>query len=288
VGSDQVSPASEQCDDGHLRPGDCCSATCTLEPNCQCLTPNPPLSPPRQVCSSTVACGDSKVGGTEVCDDGNTLDGDGCSHDCNNIEIGYDCPSAGGTCTPRADPCGNGSLDSQEACDDHNQVAGDGCAANCQVEPGYVCPTAGQACQPIEVCGDRKVSYTRGETCDDRNQAAGDGCSATCHIEPGYVCTTAQPSVCTYDVACADRRITGSETCDDGNQTAGDGCSATCPTIPRRRTPPARPPSISGTTTTPRSTSQFRGSSRYRRRPTGPTCTTARSSIPMWRPSSIR
>ncbi|HEY5956302.1 MAG TPA: DUF4215 domain-containing protein, partial [Polyangiaceae bacterium] len=82
----------EQCDDGNLRAGDCCSGVCRLEPNCVCTTPSPALVPPHQVCHSTVVCGDGKVSGIEVCDDGGTVAGDGCAADCSIVESGWSCP----------------------------------------------------------------------------------------------------------------------------------------------------------------------------------------------------
>jgi cysteine-rich repeat protein len=55
----------------------------------------------------------------ETCDDGNTVDGDGCSHRC-IIEA-----------------CGDGLVQFGlgETCDDGNTVSGDGCDSTCHVEP---------------------------------------------------------------------------------------------------------------------------------------------------------
>ncbi len=54
----------------------------------------------------------------EACDDGNTLDCDGCSSSC-QIELGY--------------LCGDGTVNEVcgETCDDSNTVDGDGCSASC-------------------------------------------------------------------------------------------------------------------------------------------------------------
>ncbi len=61
-------------------------------------------------------CGDGEVGIGEVCDDGNTMSGDGCSEDCESDET-----------------CGNGIIDeiTNEVCDDGNNENGDGCSASC-------------------------------------------------------------------------------------------------------------------------------------------------------------
>ena len=72
-------------------------------------------------------CGNRMLDSTEVCDDGNTGAGDGCSDDCKSNET-----------------CGNGILDplrivggvSQlaEVCDDHGFLAHDGCSPACGLE----------------------------------------------------------------------------------------------------------------------------------------------------------
>jgi fibro-slime domain-containing protein len=217
---------SEQCDDGNTIPGDCCDATCKLESNCACISPIPPLSPPHQVCQSTISCGNGSVEGNEACDDGNKTSGDGCDQNC-NIETGYTCPATGGACILAVNPCGNAKIDPGEECDDGDTESGNGCSANCKIENGYVCPTPGQKCKLKAYCGDGIVSYAYGETCDDGNTTSNDGCSSTCKIEQYWACPTAG-SPCTYDVKCGDKRITGPETCDDGNTVSNDGCSATC------------------------------------------------------------
>lgn len=232
---DGVLNGDEACDDGNTRAGDCCDGNCALESFCTCETPVPALDPPRQVCSSTVVCGDLQVTGPEACDDGNEDGNDGCSADCNNVEPGYSCPTAGGICVPATVLCGNAMLDAGEQCDDGESpmTSGDGCSADCEVEPGYVCPTVGAACIPVESCGDGVVSFPRGETCDDGvDETTGlpesnDGCSEACRVETGYSCT-GEPSECVYTIVCGDRKRGGSETCDDGNTRNQDGCSSTC------------------------------------------------------------
>jgi cysteine-rich repeat protein len=94
-------------------------------------------------------CGDGKLDEGEECDDGNNVDGDGCSAEC--------------TIEPF---CGDGNLDPGEECDDGNNADGDGCSANCTIEP---------------FCGDGNLDP--GEECDDGNNVDGDGCSAICEDE---------------------------------------------------------------------------------------------------------
>lgn len=66
-----------------------------------------------------VACGNGVTDPNEVCDDGNTLPGDGCSADCESLEL-----------------CGNSVTDLVvgEGCDDGNFTSHDGCSSTCAVE----------------------------------------------------------------------------------------------------------------------------------------------------------
>ena len=159
-------------------------------------------------------CGDGRVTGAEVCDDGNNDNADGCSGDCLSDET-----------------CGNGEVDSAigEACDDGNNVDGDGCTALCaaapcgngQVDQGEVCddgnsePGDGcnQWCTSDETCGNGVVDIGTDppEVCDDGNTEAGDSCGPTCQIE-----------------VCGNGVIDLGEDCDDGNVAAGDGCGPSC------------------------------------------------------------
>jgi len=135
-----------------------------------------------------VTCGDQSVGGTEQCDDGNTVPGDGCSSTC------------------QFDGCGDGTVDPPEQCDDGNRQPCDGCSATCTSESGPTCgdgtvnqacgekcddgnTTPGDGCSPtcqLEECGDGTVDP--GEQCDDGNTVPGDCCSSTCTIERGPYC----------------------------------------------------------------------------------------------------
>jgi len=202
-----------------------------LAAGCSCGDPNvPPVddaslgdasSDARRADGGDVGCGDGVRQRDEVCDDGNTEDGDGCSADCLSDETcgnGYlDTPvgelcddsntESGDAC--RADclsdyRCGNGVLDtvadgaaSDEICDDGNTENGDGCSATCDSD---------------ETCGNGTVDIPAGEVCDDGNAADGDACSADC----------------TMSFLCGNGAIDGVEECDDGNTDPGDGCAADC------------------------------------------------------------
>ena len=171
-------------------------------------------------------CGDgiNNQGGIELCDDGNTLAGDGCNGAC-QPEPNWNCPPAG-PCT-RAFACGDGTINPGEVCDDGNTADNDGCNSTCTVQnAGYSC-IAGKRCVSVSVCGNKRVEA--GETCDDGNAANGDGCSATCALEPGWGCP-APGSPCTRAARCGDSvvNVNLGEVCDDGNTADGDGCSADC------------------------------------------------------------
>jgi cysteine-rich repeat protein len=147
-------------------------------------------------------CGNGIVEGTEICDDGNTQDGDDCSDNC----------SVGIT----QEACGNGTVDDGESCDDGNQVAGDGCSGDCT---------------STERCGNGVVDAATGETCDDGNTASGDGCSASCQsnegcgnftVDAGEQCDAGPNGSSTCDVNCT------TATCGDGTVNAfrGEQCDA--------------------------------------------------------------
>lgn len=66
------------------------------------------------------ACGNKQIEADEVCDDGNTLSGDGCSSTCQLEEV--------------KPVCGNSKIEYPEECDDGNTWGGDGCSALCKKE----------------------------------------------------------------------------------------------------------------------------------------------------------
>jgi cysteine-rich repeat protein len=98
------------------------------------------------------SCGDGVLNGGENCDDGNTIDGDGCSASCLSDES-----------------CGNGIVDEsvEEACDDGNSVGGDGCSSDCKSD---------------ETCGNGVRDEIKGESCDDGNSVPNDGCGRNCQV----------------------------------------------------------------------------------------------------------
>ncbi len=77
--------------------------------------------PPMQGVDSNPICGNNKIETGEACDDGNTINNDGCSFSC-MVEVVL--PAI----------CGNRIVESGEACDDGNVINNDGCSSMCTLE----------------------------------------------------------------------------------------------------------------------------------------------------------
>jgi len=161
---DGLVAGDEQCDDGNTTNGDGCSSICTLESKPAavaegwiCTSPTAagaadggvdggagPACKGPTTCTTSV-CGNGKVEGSEQCDDGNDVTGDGCSPFC---RLEPKCPATGGGCT---NVCGSGLIlagDGKE-CDDGNTVSGDGCSSTCKIEPGFTCTNAPVNANPL-------------------------------------------------------------------------------------------------------------------------------------------
>lgn len=119
----------------------------------------------QDVCIDIGGCGDAVISADEACDDGNIIDGDGCSANCQSNEA-----------------CGNGIVDPGESCDDGRNDDGDSCSATCvlaacgnssvdlneQCDPGM--PDTDTAacdkdCTYIK-CGDAHTNTVADEDCD--------------------------------------------------------------------------------------------------------------------------
>jgi cysteine-rich repeat protein len=170
-----------------------------------CAGPDPDCSP--------AVCGNGIVDDAEECDDGNAVDGDGCSTLClfetgaevcdNGIDddldglIDCDDPDCVQACTEPV--CGNGIVEPGEMCDDGNAADGDGCSALCMQEAGMEICSNGMDddLDGLVDCADSDCSdhtwcngscgngiVESGEQCDDGNANAGDGCAPDCTLEP--------------------------------------------------------------------------------------------------------
>lgn len=191
-------------------------------------------------------CGDgvASIPENEECDDGNAVNGDGCTDAC-IVEPGYDCPAAG-PCTD-IDECAQGT----DNCDANATCTNEPGTFTCACDFGYTgdgvtcsrtdqdgdgtddvveCTTPG-ACEDtdgdgtpdyLDICGDGRLSTPSNEACDDGNEVNGDGCSDTCTIEPGFECPTA--GSCTDIDECA----MGTDNCDTNATCTNEPGSFSC------------------------------------------------------------
>lgn len=180
----------------------------------------------------------------EVCDDGNTTPGDGCSADCDSKEL-----------------CGNGVIDRDfppkgeddprwETCDDGNRKDGDTCSADCRIsaacgngqwDPGEEmgCDTGKAAsgeegrtketkdCNPDcsqRVCGDGFKNVTAGEDCDPNSSVETATCNGPGATRPDYT------SVECKTPRCGDQYVNAAagETCEPLGNVNGVNDSPTC------------------------------------------------------------
>ena len=233
--------ASEQCDDGNAIDGDGCEFDCTFtcETAADCddtnpctndvcsashLCTNPPntatcmLLDMTATCSDGVCplgCGNGTVNAPEVCDDGNTVSGDGCERDCT--------PS----CTMDSE-CEDGiACNGVRTC-----VAGADGRRSCVVTtPEVACPSDGIECT-VERCDDALgcVSDTTvndtdgdghyattcagGDDCDDTSAARHPGNAEVCGnvIDDDCSATTPDDTRTAYFADCDRDRYAGSMT----------------------------------------------------------------------------
>jgi fibro-slime domain-containing protein len=223
VCGDGLLQAGEQCDLGLVSGPGCVG--CQIQPGNFCLGEP-------SICVASL-CGDGLLAPDEECDDDDTMNGDGCSSNC-EVEDGYVCPPGG--CLPF---CGDGIRTGGEECDLGSSPNPAACN-NCKLQPGYKCGLSGLGPCVATVCPNAtaptsppgsaayidtaQANAEPGEGCDDGNTVAGDGCGPTCQLEPAVTVGT-NPTV---SLTCGDGLKTGSEGCDDGNVTNGDGCSSGC------------------------------------------------------------
>ena len=210
------------------------------------------------------ACGDGVVESPEECDDGNTVNGDGCDNNCkfscvstdptrdcastsacvtmgtcdntthvcapgSNVADGTGCGTGQicimGNCT--AATCGDGFTTPPEQCDfgTGNNVAGSGCQPNCT----FSCTTNPNSCDDGNPCNGT-------ETCNmvtGPNNTPGQKCAAGTPLPDGTSCgggKVCKSGVCSTPAAvCGNGIVEAGEQCDLGAMNGtGVGCSATC------------------------------------------------------------
>ena len=202
-GDGVVRAGTEGCDDGNLLTEVCnygatsctvCSATCAV------------------VAGETDFCGDGLLDAAELCDDGNGVDGDGCTSAC-LCGSGYHV--AGSLCVSDFRSC---TLPHAVAATETWTGSGFGACTASACEPLYhseagLCASDRRACTlanaTVAVQRWDGVGYA---VCEAT------ACSSGFTLLAG-VCTTA---------SCGNGALEAGETCDDGNQVASDGCTATC------------------------------------------------------------
>jgi cysteine-rich repeat protein len=169
-------------------------------------------------------CGNGAVDPGEVCDDGNSTDGDCCAADCMSKA------AAGTVCRPSTTPC-----DVSESCN-----ADGTCPANAVRPAGTPCRPSTGVCDLAELCDgltttcplDRLISAgtvcrAAKDVCDQTESCTGTqaGCPADAFRPVGSACgaaTTCQkPPTCNASAACVPG---GQVSCEDGNSCTFDSC----------------------------------------------------------------
>jgi uncharacterized repeat protein (TIGR01451 family)/MYXO-CTERM domain-containing protein len=199
--------AGEFCDDGNTTPNDGCENNCTKSNGQTCGAPiecNSGICD-QGTCEPPNTCGNGVHEAGEICDDSNTIGGDGCEATC-KLSDGEDCDAPSecdsnlciaDVCVPD-NVCGNGVLETGEVCDDGNATPSDGCEATCKLSldetcagdddcDSSTCDRTSNTCEPDNTCGNGDTEPD--EACDDGNTADGDGCNNACLLEDGELCT---------------------------------------------------------------------------------------------------
>jgi cysteine-rich repeat protein len=151
-------------------------------------------------------CGNDYKTGNEVCEDGNTVDGDGCSADCSTEDLVYFTKTTDGngksTYTPKH---GDGYRIGNEECDDGNTVNTDGCSNSGTINNGWTCTeiSGGDVCicatnyylhegTCITTCPDGTYGDSNTNKCETchtaclKCTAAGVGSCQACNEAGGY------------------------------------------------------------------------------------------------------
>ena len=220
----------EECDDGNVVSGDCCSSVCHLEQaGCFCDDHN--------VCTDTSTCdGGGMCQGTgfntDPCQDGNACTAaDSCAAgtcvagpplDCDDHNLCTDdsCdPASGCVHTPKSPGCDDGDPCTDDSCDP--------ATGECQHTPNTAPCDDGNACTTGDRCSAGSCQGGPALACDDGNVCTTDSC------DPAHGCVHAPNTLscddgnaCTIGDVCSGGRCTGgtARSCDDGNVCTTDSC----------------------------------------------------------------
>ena len=155
-------------------------------------------------------CGNGITSGSEQCDDGNNVDGDCCSADC-EIEI------AGTGCRAAV----NGVCDSEEVCDGSSPS----CPANVAAPEGTACPPDGNVCTDDVCDGAGTCGVANTASCEDSLYCNGtDVCSGGVCTHPVPPCGNAECSTCDEGTDTCSQLAEGNSCSDDGNECTNDQC----------------------------------------------------------------
>ena len=222
------------CDDGNTSNGDGWNSSCNTEAGWKWVGGS--ISSP-SVCSENWGDGITIIHNSVKWDDGNVVNGDGCSSTC-SIESGWRWVGGSSISTDVwTINWGDGIyISSGEQCDDGNTKSGDGWSQAWKIESGFSWTTSAlnnPATKWQEICGDGKRISSTG--CDDGNTLNEDGCSSTWEVEPGYFWqggSPVSPDICI--ILCGDGKNYSNDQneWDDGNNIDGDGCSSQCKVEP--------------------------------------------------------
>lgn len=144
------------------------------------------------------------------CDDGNIIDGDGCTASC-KVQAFWTCPvfNNRSRCVPI---CGDSMRVGAEAlstgCDDGNTFSSDGCSSSCVVERLYLC-TGALISTCSGSCGNGIQNVEAGEECDTGSVGSDRGCLSSCRLELGFNCVTAPNKTTNCTAVCGNGYVNG-------------------------------------------------------------------------------
>lgn len=177
-------------------------------------------------------CGNGTFNGSEACDDGNLINGDGCSAQC-VVEQCSTCTGTPSVCGP----AGGGACDDGNPCTTTDTCAGDGSCVGTPVagtpcDDGSAC-TTGDVCAGDGTCAGAPVDCGECYTCD---------IALGCMAQPGVPCddddACTPNSFCQLDGSCLGSSSVACEPCFACDPTLG--CVAVPQAVCKSSTVPAR------------------------------------------------